>query len=135
MRQRSALAGPIVLPAGQHHHISQHQQKHPSTSQAFQRNPSNFLNLLQKRIINLGELNNKIYSKNLSTKKFSSEKMFRRTLLGFGVDDSREHVKLRQQQVDPRLALNGLGRHGDHNRRSQRPLSHHQAVSHFETSF
>uniref|UniRef100_A0A1I8E8F6 non-specific serine/threonine protein kinase n=1 Tax=Wuchereria bancrofti TaxID=6293 RepID=A0A1I8E8F6_WUCBA len=87
IRQRSALAGPIVLPSGQHHHISQHQQKHPSTSQAFQRNPK------------------------------------------FGADDSREHVKLRQQQVDPRMALNGLGhqRHGDHIRRSQRPLSHHQA--------
>uniref|UniRef100_A0A5S6PV73 non-specific serine/threonine protein kinase n=2 Tax=Brugia malayi TaxID=6279 RepID=A0A5S6PV73_BRUMA len=87
IRQRSALAGPIVLPSGQHHHISQHQQKHPSTSQALQRNPR------------------------------------------FGADDSREHVKLRQQQVDPRMALNGLGhqRHGDHNRRSQRPLSHHQA--------
>uniref|UniRef100_A0A1I8ERI9 Protein kinase domain-containing protein n=1 Tax=Wuchereria bancrofti TaxID=6293 RepID=A0A1I8ERI9_WUCBA len=83
IRQRSALAGPIVLQSGQHHSS---QQKHPSTSQAFQRN-------------------------------------FR-----FGADDSREHVKLRQQQVDPHMALNGLGhqRHGDHNRRSQRPLSHHQ---------
>ncbi|VDN03074.1 unnamed protein product [Thelazia callipaeda] len=86
IRQRSALVGPVVLPSGQHH-ISQHQQKHPSNSQAYHRNPT------------------------------------------FIDEPSREHVKLRQQQVDPRLALNGLShqRHGDHNRRSQRPFSHHQA--------
>lgn len=57
IRQRSALAGPVVLPTGQHHHISQHQQKHPSTSQAFQRNPSNFFNLLQERATDMDVLN------------------------------------------------------------------------------
>uniref|UniRef100_A0A915A6G7 non-specific serine/threonine protein kinase n=1 Tax=Parascaris univalens TaxID=6257 RepID=A0A915A6G7_PARUN len=46
-------------------------------------------------------------------------------------DSPREHVKLRQQQVDPRMALNSSGPHqryvGEQSRRSQRPLSHHQS--------
>lgn len=61
IRQRSALAGPIALPSGQHHHISQHQQKHPSTSQAFQRNPSNFLNINLRNDYGLAILNNKYF--------------------------------------------------------------------------
>lgn len=52
---------------------------------------------------------------------------------GLAANDSpREHVKLRQQQVDPRMALNSSGAHqryvGEQSRRSQRPLSHHQSV-------
>lgn len=40
VRQRSGLAGPVMVAGSQHHHIQHQQQKHPSTSQAYHR-PSN----------------------------------------------------------------------------------------------
>ena len=44
-------------------------------------------------------------------------------------DLPRDNVKMRQQQVDPRLALNnGHQLLAQEHRRSQRPLSHHQPV-------
>uniref|UniRef100_A0A915A886 non-specific serine/threonine protein kinase n=2 Tax=Parascaris univalens TaxID=6257 RepID=A0A915A886_PARUN len=62
----------------------------------------------------------------------SSSQSYHRPTFGLAVNDSpREHVKLRQQQVDPRMALNSSGPHqryvGEQSRRSQRPLSHHQS--------
>ncbi|KHN82631.1 Serine/threonine-protein kinase mig-15 [Toxocara canis] len=62
----------------------------------------------------------------------STSQSYHRPTFGLAANDSpREHVKLRQQQVDPRMALNNSGPHqryaGEQSRRSQRPLSHHQA--------
>ncbi|VDN18594.1 unnamed protein product [Gongylonema pulchrum] len=99
VRQRSALAGPVILPSKLATHDS-------TLRKGFQRLQENNKNM------------------------FKSSSSIYRGVLGFGVDESpREHVKLRQQKVDPRLVLNnGLGHqhHADYNRRSQRPLSHHQ---------
>ncbi|VDK61948.1 unnamed protein product [Anisakis simplex] len=62
-----------------------------------------------------------------------SSQQFHRPPFGLGASESspRDHVKMRQQQVDPRMALNnGVSPHQryapEQNRRSQRPLSHHQ---------
>uniref|UniRef100_F1KTH6 non-specific serine/threonine protein kinase n=1 Tax=Ascaris suum TaxID=6253 RepID=F1KTH6_ASCSU len=62
----------------------------------------------------------------------STSQSYHRPTFGLAANDSpREHVKLRQQQVDPRMALNSSGAHqryvGEQSRRSQRPLSHHQS--------